>query len=255
MSNLFAVGLPRNKRCIVEGSNAGALDYKDVDLSFVDEHWSGWFARLPDALAETAFDHLTHKITRSPQDLCAHLHRIIAAYHTKHVDTLYGALLDLFIVLDRQGFQLRRRMVTKFASMLTPEQQKALEQGLKPGIGAVDNIPQSYFSRFSKGLVGFGELLEHTDDLAEFEFSILEESRDLIDSGFYEEARMILEEAILQQPDDVAINKELLDLYRYTRNKDAFMDAKKRFQGLNLAMNDEWQELEETLLMDEGVAG
>lgn len=255
MSNLFAVGLPCDKLCVVENNDAETLDYRDVDLSFVDQRWSGWFTRLPDALAEQAIDHLIHKITRSPQNLCAHLHRIISAYHAKRVDALYGALLDLFIVLDKQGFQLRKRMLTKFSSMLTPEQALALKQALMLGIWAVDELPQSYCSRFNKGLIGFSTLVEQTDDLADFEFSILEESRDLIDSGFFEEARMILEEAILQQPEDEAINKELLDLYRHTRNKEAFLDARKRFQGLNLAMNDEWHELEEVLLMDEGVAG
>lgn len=254
MSNLYALGLPCNKLCVFE-SNARMLNYKDVDLSFADRQWSGWYTRLPDALALRALDHLVHKITRSPRDLSVHVHRIHVASYLTPSDLLYGALLDLFYVLDRSGIQLRQRMLNKFDSLLTTQQQLALRQGLIPGIKAVDELPQCRCSHFTEGLVGYRTLVVPLEDILDAEFNVLDEARDLIDAGFVEEARMILEEAVLQQPDDEALNRELLGLYRYTRNVDAFLDARRRFEGLDLALNKEWQKLADILLMAERVSG
>ena len=251
MSSLYAVGLPDDKLCVSE-NDTRIIDYKDVDLAFVPQQWLGWL-QLPQTLVAPAFEYLTHIVSKTPQNLSAHLRRIIAAYRMKCNDALYGSLLDLFIVLDKRGFSLRQRLLKKLGSSLNPEQQIYMRESLLFGAQEVESIPNCYSSIFSKGLVGDAELVVKTGKQADVKFSILDELHDLIDSGFLEEAREILEGAVMQNPEDEVLNRELLELYRYTKNKDAYLAARDRFKDLPLALKDQWERLSETLLVEEGM--
>ncbi len=250
MTSLYAFGLPGEKFCVNE-SDAGLLDYGSVDLAFVDRQWPGWYVRMPAALTEKAIEHLSHMVSRTPQDLKVHLHRIVASYHSRQGEALYGALLDLFIVLDKKGFLLRQRLFNKFAALLPDYQATALKQALMLGAAKFESLPHSACSRFNKGVVGNTNLVIKTGEPSQHQFSILDEARDLIDSGLIDDARMILEQAIVQQPDDEHINRELLELYRCTKNKAAFAAIHQQLDGLPVAFADEWQTLAEMLLEKE----
>lgn len=252
MSVLSAVGQPCVEPLVVT-DEVTQPDYQDLDLAFVDRHWLGWYSKLPKVLRQQAFEFLSHKISKTPHDLTAHLHRIIAAHYSRNSDHLYGALLDLFIVLDKRGFALRQRLLNKFSPALTSVQHQAMRQGLLFGINAVEVLPQSYCSRFATGMVGKAGIVAKTGLTAELEYTVLDEVRDLIDSGLFDDARRMLEEAISRQPGDEALNKELIDLFSYTRDKDAFLGTQEYFSDLELALADEWQKLAEELLQAEGV--
>ena len=254
MTSLYALGLSGEKFCIYE-KDGGIFDYGSVDLAFADRQCSGWYARMPTTLATQAVDHLGHTVSRTPLDLKAHLHRIIASYHTSQVEALYGALLDLFIVLDKKGFLLRQRLFNKFAALLSDNQAIALKQALMLGAAKLEFLPHTDCSRFNKGLVGSTSLVIKTGEPSQHQFSVLDEVRDLIDSGLIDDARMILEQAITKQPDDEHISRELLELYRYTKNKDAFAALHEQLNGQSLALADEWGALAEKLLEGEGAEG
>jgi hypothetical protein len=254
MSSLYAAGLTNDKQCGIN-YDAGQFDASEIDLCFAGPRWSGWYSRLPDSLAHKALDHLGHKVSRRPENLSAHLHRIIAAWNLKRGEVIYSALLDLFIVLDKKGFALRQRMLNKVAPQLTSAQRTALRQGLLFGISSVDKLPLCYSSRLNKGLCGGTALVVQTNAQPESEFSILDEARDLIDSGLLDEARVILEQAVEQQPGDESLNRELLALYRYTKDGDALLAASERFAGLDLALKQQWTELAELLWEKERMVG
>ena len=251
MTSLYALGLPGERFC-VDVNDTGILDYGCVDLAFADRQWSGWYTRLPATLAKQATEHLSHKVSRTPQDLKVHLHRIIASHNSKQVDHLYGAILDLFIVLDKKGFLLRQRLFNKFSGFLSDEQKLALKQALMLGATKLESLPHSDYSRFNKGVVGCTNLVIKTGEPSQHQFSVLDEARDLIDSGLIDDARMILEQAISQKPDDEHFSRELLEIYKCTKNKDAFAAKYEQLSNQSLALADEWQALAETFLEEEG---
>jgi len=254
MTSLYALGLPGERFC-VNGNDSGIFDYGSVDLAFVDRHWHGWYARMPAALALQAIDHLSHRVSRTPHDLKVHLHRIIASYYSSQLEFLYGSLLDLFIILDKKGFLLRQRLFNKCAAVLPDQQSTVLKQALMLGAAKLEFLPHSSCSRFNKGVVGRTNLVIKTGELPQHQFSVLDEARDLIDSGLIDDARMILEQAITQQPDDEHVSRELLGLYRYTKNTNAFATIYAQLSSQSLALADEWQALAEMFLEKEGAAG
>jgi len=247
MTSLYAFGLPGEKFC-VNAIGGGTFDYGDVDLAFAGRHWTGWYARMPTDLAVQATEHLSHRVSRTPNDLKVHLHRIIASHYSRQIESLYGALLDLFIILDKKGFLLRQRLFNKFACSLSVHQSIALKQALMLGAGKLESLPHCDNSRFSNGMVGSACLVIKTDEPSQYKFSVLDEARDLIDSGLIDDARMILEQAIIQQPDDEHISRELLELYRYTKDSSAFAEIYAQLNGLPLSLMDEWNAQADILL-------
>lgn len=254
MTSLYALGLPGERFC-VNAIDSGTFDYGSVNLAFADRHWSGWYTRMPPALVTQAVEHLSHRVSRTPHDLKVHLHRIIASHHSNQLESLYGALLDLFIILDKKGFLLRQRLFNKFAASLPEYQATALKQALMLGAAKLDILPHSNCSRFNKGVVGTTNLVIKTGELSQRQFSLLDEARDLIDSGLIDEARLIMEKAIIQQPDDEHVSRELLDIYRYTKNTNAFEAMYAQLNGQSLALADKWDALAELLLEKEGAEG
>lgn len=255
MTSLYAFGLPGEKFC-VNTIDDGTFDYGNyscVDLTFADKRWSGWYTHMPTALAVQATEHLSHRVSRTPHDLRVHLHRIIASHYSDQLELLYGALLDLFIILDKKGFLLRQRLFNKFAAPLPDYQSSVLKQALMLGAAKLESLPHCDSSRFSKGLVGSVQLVIKTNEPSQHQFSVLDEARDLIDSGMIDNARMILEQAIIQQPDDEHVSRELLEIYKCTKNTNAFAAIYAQLSGQSVALADEWGVLAEILLEKEGL--
>lgn len=227
-----------------------------IDLAFIPRNSPLWLGRLPRPLAEKAIEFLSHRVSNNPRDLLAHLQRVAVHYSVGTVESLYGALLDLFIALDTNGHDLRKRLFMKCAPFFNREQQKALIKGLESGIKATDRVPLTPTSLLKYPSSGNMRLVERHDGhaVAENDFDVLDEARDLIDSGFIDEARMLLEELLLTRPECEETNKELLDLYKYTKNKKAFFATRERLDGLPLALTDTWDELAERFMgMEERV--
>ena len=242
MQALFAVGVDPDKICI-QKEGESEMDIDAVDIAFLKTNWNGWYERLPAPLADSAVHHLTHRVTKRPKDLQSHVHRVIALYYSNDAEATYGALLDLFIVLDKSGFRLRQRLLNKLAPRLKSEQRIALRNALMFGIKTLEDVPHSPYSCFGAELHDMGGVVVQTGEQITHEFSALDEARDLIDSGFLDEARLVLEEAILASPEDAELNDELLNLFRYTKDRDAFFNAVDRFADLPLAAADAWAEL------------
>ena len=117
-------------------------------------------------------------------------------------------------------------------------------KGLETGIKATDRVPLTATSLLKYPGSGNMRLVERLEGhVAVKNFDALDEARDLIDSGFMDEARMLLEELLLTRPECEETNKELLDLYKYTKNKKAFFATKQRLEGLPLALAETWEEL------------
>lgn len=251
-SEFAASDLSRGEVCLCHSENPPQLDVVALDLGFFPKASPMWFKRFPDHLLARSLPFLTHRVTCNSKDLVAHVHRVVAHYYSGSSDGLYGALLDLYITLGSKGFALRKRMYEKFAPYLQSEHRAALRKGLQSGLKAEDNVPDSPASRFKHPNLGNTYLVEKRgDDIVRVDFDALDEARDLIDSGFIDEARMLLEEILSSQPECDETNKELLDIYRYTKNKEAFFATRERMADHVLAMESSWDELAEKFMTEE----
>ncbi len=256
MSEFIAKELSNGELCVCHLDYAPELDVAALELGFFPKTSSLWFKRLPEHLLDQSVNFLSHRVTCNSSDLAAHVHRVVAHYYKGSADGIYGALLDLYIALGSKGFALRKRMYETFAPFLESDHRAALRKGLQSGLKAEDYVPDSIVSRFKHPNLGNTYLVEKRgDEIVRVDFDALDEARDLIDSGFIEEARMLLEEILTTQPECEETNKELLDIYKYTKDKEAFFATKKRLDGLPLALGDAWEELTEKFMTEEERVG
>lgn len=242
--------------CSCDLDVAPPLEVGAVDLAFIPRNSQFWLGRPPQALAHKALEFLAHRVSNNHKDLLAHLQRVAANFYAGTPETLYGAMLDLFIVLDNKGLELRRRLFMRCAPLLGKEQRLALSKGLESGLKAGDRVPLTPASLLKLPNRGSLFLVERLEGhVVSKNFDPLDEARDLIDSGFIDEARMMLEELLSTRPDCEETNKELLDLYKYTKNREAFFAARQRLAGLPLALSENWEELAEKFMTTEERVG
>ena len=181
---------------------------------------------------------LAMKVSRKPNDLLAHLRRIYFCYEHELSAPLYAALLDLLIVLDDKGHDLRRRLLAGCRSQLNDQQLLALNvvcHGLQ-------NIQGNRFSLFTKGLIGKTQLVE-VKKLVQAQQDALILAKDYIEYSQLDEAMSILEQAIELEPDRDDIQRLLLELYQSTWSEERFF---KQFHGMSakgVSTITDWQKL------------
>lgn len=167
---------------------------------------------------------LVLKVSRKPHDLLTHLRRIYFCYENALTEPLYAALLDLLIVLDDKGHDLRRRLLAGCRSKLNDQQLLALNvvcHGLQ-------NIQGNQFSLFTKGLIGKTQLLKVGKPVKEQQDALIL-AKDFIEYSQLDQAMSTLEQAMELEPDREDIQLLLLELYQSTRSLERFTN---QYHGL-----------------------
>ena len=181
---------------------------------------------------------LALKVSRKPNDLLAHLRRIYFCYEHALSEPLYAALLDLLIVLDDKGHDLRRRLLAGCRSQLNDQQLLALNivcHGLQ-------NIQGNQFSLFTKGLIGKSQLLKVGKPVqAQQDALIL--AKDYIEYSQLEQAMSTLEQAMELEPDREDIQLLLLELYQSTRSVERFVNQFHALMQRGVSTIAAWQAL------------
>jgi hypothetical protein len=181
---------------------------------------------------------LVLKVSRKPSDLLAHLRRIYFCYENALSEPLYAALLDLSIVLDDKGHDLRCRLLAGCRSKLDEQQLLALNvvcHGLQ-------NIQGNQFSLFTKGLIGKTQLLKvGKPEQAQQDALIL--AKDYIEYSQLEQAMSTLEQAIEIEPDREDIQLLLLELYQSTRSVERFQNQFHAITQRGALKIEDWQAL------------
>ncbi len=216
-------------------------DLHDSEICFAaNEDW----IRKPPLAERAAIDFLAHRIARSPHELLLHVQRIRLQCRRSATDDVYGALLDLFIVLGDKGLPLRRRLLKSVGRLLREDQRSILIAGLRRGIRASDPVPHSIHSRLTGGLSGTVQLVEALH-LSSVERSVdpVIEARDLLDCSQIDAARYLLEQHLLQAPQRAELSQELLAIYRHTRNYRDFKRLYAQLKEQALAARDDWEAL------------
>jgi hypothetical protein len=161
---------------------------------------------------------LAHQVARTPNDLQPHVQRIYLHVTQTNAVEGYGALVDLFIVLGPRGGPLRRRVLKTARPLLEPRQYEALVHKLEGGLHAADAIPSAPASMLSKGIRGAHQLVERVTTRAAGMQDPLDEARSCLEYGQVEQARELLEDALLSEPWRLDLHGDLLEIYRAMRD-------------------------------------
>ncbi|HHJ16667.1 MAG TPA: hypothetical protein ENJ80_08230 [Gammaproteobacteria bacterium] len=196
-------------------------------------------------------DYLAHHIARMPGDLRSHVQRINMHLAIQDAGGLYGALLDLFIVLNDGGLALRKRILDSARPVLKLPMYQAMNAVLERGIDATDRMPLSRTSMLSKGLQASNRLVSRTDNAATTTRDLLQEAREHIEYGQIELARDLLEQGVLENPERVELQQDLLEIYASTRDRERFSVMRRRLDAKNVAAGEAWSALE-TILEEDG---
>ncbi len=167
-------------------------------------------------------DRLSYKIRRSPSNLTSHIEKIRLIFDMGDSERLYAAVLDLFLVLKNKGRNLRYRMLEQVKYKLTDEQYRSLASLLESKNADFEKLPPTHFSMLGAGLDGSTTLIKITGTSDKKVRNPLIEARDCIEYSQIEEARCILEKAILKNPESEELHLELLEIYRSARDVENF---------------------------------
>lgn len=215
-------------------------------LAFIEPR--AWLAEPPAAAESQLRGHLAHRISRNPGDLLAHVQRIQLCIRARASDELYGALLDLFIALGGKGRALRGRLLARCRPLLAAPQREALARGVSAGIAATDVVPEAQHSRFCAAVRGTLLLVSQAESKqAPPAFDVVDEARDLLDSGQILAARTLLERTLLDQPRNLMVGQELLSIYRHSRDHAGLNSMLQKMAGMPLAGRQEWLALAASL--------
>lgn len=193
-----------------------------------------------------ADDFMSYRVARIPGDLRNHVQRInhsIAAGNSEHV---YGAVLDLFIVLKDKGQPLRSRILRNAQPLLPKPCYRHLLRRMEKGISEQDALPPSDVSVLSRGHLGMHEVVTKTGSNRTRDISPLEEARSHMEYGQLDAARSVLESAVFTGSLEKAVHEDLIEIYIRTDDKSGFLRTQRQlnFEGSSSSVLALWREFE-----------
>lgn len=168
-----------------------------------------------------AVDYLAHRVVRNPTDLSTHVMRIQLLIRVKDRHGLYGALLDLFIALNQKGYRLRKRMLMLAHPCLRTKHFELLFHYLKSSQDVDVCITSVESSVLSKGYIGDRHFISTSCRQEKDTFAaqnVMQQVNDCIEYGQVDEARILLESAIVKEPWQQELHNNLLEIYWATRD-------------------------------------
>jgi len=194
--------------------------------------------------AEKIIDFMAQQIVRNPTDLQLHLNRIHFYSQQNNHEGVYGALLDLYSVLKEKGLPLHKRLLQKYSAQLKPEQELILSAWLSGKVNKNSIIPHVKESILNDSRTGtLGLLVKQKPASERANRDVVEDARDLINSGQVGEATVLLKKALLVNPRREDVGLELMIIYRHSRNYQAIEKILQSTKDLPLALRPQWQEL------------
>lgn len=191
---------------------------------------------------DEALEKLVFLIAKKPKCLINHVQRIYYCFQENLGEQLYAALVDLLIILNKQGQAISWRMVLGTKSQLTTEQFQELKSYLKGNQVSTSRLMGNQYSVFSKGLVGVNKMIQQIENEVK-EDDPLMIALDHIEYSQLDEAKTVLEEAILLQPERLDLQQELFDLYKLTGDSNRFHQLLANLTRLGVSMTDDWNQL------------
>ena len=188
-------------------------------------------------------DFFAHQVARDPTDLRRHVQRINFFLTNNNGPAAYGAIVDLFITLGRKGTALRHRMLLIAFPVLSQEQRNALEGCLENGLSPLDQVPLSSESILGKGIRGTTRLVDRAATPAQSSRDLLEEARSRLEYGQVDEARRVLEKAVLLDPSREDLHLGLLEIYVRSKEYAHFNLMLRSLREASIPVPSAWQRL------------
>lgn len=206
-----------------------------TDLSLDTQGWD-----------QAAGDFMSYRVARIPGDLRNHVQRINHSIAAGDPENVYGAVLDLFIVLKDKGQPLRSRILHTAQPLLPKFCYTHLLRRLKKGISEQDTVPPSDVSVLSRGHLGLHEVVTKSGTSRTRNISPLEEARSHMEYGQLDAARSVLESAVLTGSLEEAVHEDLIEIYIRTDDKPGFLKTQRQlnFEGSSSSVLALWREFE-----------
>ncbi len=205
------------------------------DSFFVRELLWGFETYNDDSL----YEQIVFKVFRQPKRLIAHVQRIYFTYHHEMQEQLYAALVDFLWVLNGKGEALGQRMVYATRSLLSEQQLDVLKNYLAKQNNEL--FTGNKFNLFTSGVIGSNILLSETKvALSDKHYDALDIARDYIEYSQLDAAKETLETAVLEAPDRQELQTELLELYKVTKDFQAFTDLNNQLNESVSLLSAEW---------------
>jgi hypothetical protein len=179
--------------------------------------------------SHAAWRYLSSAVSRDPLDTEAHARRVLLATTSGDETQVLTALLDVFLALGHHARDLRQQLLELARPRLLVEDADFFGQRLEGGLSVQDGLPLGTLSVLDTGLMGQSRLVEQQRAAARQE-TLAEQAAALIDQGDLAAARALLEEGLMQHPQDAAAAQELLAVYRHSRDSQAEQAMRERFQ-------------------------
>lgn len=188
---------------------------------------------------------LVYHISKKPKHLIAHVQRIYYCFQMQLDDQLFAALVDFLVILNGGGQLIGWRMVTGAKSRLSNQQFKILKDYLSNADARNSQLLGNQFSVFTQGLLGTDLIISQTADhnTSTNNHDPLMLARDHIEYSQLDEAKGVLEKAILEQPTRLDLHHELLTIYKSMRDTSGFNKMFAKLVHAGVAIPDGWNQL------------
>ncbi len=198
-----------------------------------------------------SLDYLTGQIARQSRNLYLHIQRINFCYRNDIGEQLYAAVLDLFLCNRGEGgYPLRQRMLNGVKSRLSNKHARLFKKSLELGGNSALSLPVNRYSIFGTGVTGARILVKQiikTDGEADPLILAL----DFIEYSQLDEARDVLETAVLKQADREDITVELFQLYKSTRDLASFQKTYRQICKIETPLRSYWDDFNALMTADE----
>lgn len=160
---------------------------------------------------------------RQPANLKGHVQYLVTLLAWPQCDsqTLFAALVDLFIAVGEGGLALRRRLLAQARTRLEPEALAFLLQHLPAGLDANTPLPDGCVAQLGNGLQGRVDFVSRCQQAGNGFASLYQEAMSQLEYGDVEQAQELLEQALREQPLNEEIAAELVAIYRHRRDTES----------------------------------
>lgn len=201
---------------------------------------SFWYTEVQKCAEQ--LDQLVFLVTKKPKCLANHLRRIYFCFDHHLNEQLFAAIVDFLVVLNGQGSAISWRVILGTKSLLNAEQFNSLKAYLKSeGVDTTFLVGNQY-SVFSKGLIGSNKVVTQIEQEMQDNDPLMI-AIDHIQYCQLDEAKKVLEDAILLQPDREDLRQELCELYKSTGDLKRFHQMLAKLARAGIALADDWNQL------------
>jgi len=231
--------ISQNKIVVSTAHSEHDTDFSHIEPSFLNT--THWLSHPPLELYDSVSHYLAHQVSRQPNTLINHVQRIYLHAAAKNTEHTYAALLDLYLILGKKGEKLRKRLLFQCKKILKEEQYTLLSKFSLHSEDAENECPMLAHSILCRILAN-NNIVSRAETNKELPVQdVIDEARDRVDYGQLNEAQVLLENALIESPERADIATDLLEIYRYTRNREALSKMLSRLSKTHFKDANTWQ--------------